>query len=202
MTINHNHHNYLHQRQSHHNQAEYDRAILRTLIALVVICLIAMAADRAFGQDEPKTLPSQAQAQPQPKSQSQPQPSDRRKEPRKAEPEVNSKTPEAPAAVAKGIYTPTESQADKLRISQLEAVDAQKDWNIASQRLPEYQQFQTKVSKIYADCARIKAENKWPAEVTCNVNVNPITFDKATAAVPVPAAAPPPPSKEKEKDKK
>lgn len=186
-----NHSNYLHKRIriSRATREDHDRAFLQTLIVLAIIIVIGMIVDRAWGQDEPKTYP---QSQTAPAHQ-----------PKKVEPEVNSKTPEAPAAAAMGakgsatkaMYAPTTDQAKDLRLAQLEAINAQNSWNAAALKLPEYQTFQTAVNAIYAVCARIKADNKLPADIGCNINVNPITFDKIPAqasAAPSPPPAPTP----------
>ena len=155
----------------------HDRAFFRTLIVLIAIIVIGMIVDRAWGQDEPVAAsPKTPQVE-------------RRKVPRKVEPEVNSKIPEAPAAGTRAAtiagYQTTTEQAKDLRIVQLEAINAQQAWNTASQRIPEYQTYQQAVNNIYAVCARIKSENKLPADIGCDINKNPITFEKIPIPIPI-----------------
>jgi hypothetical protein len=177
-----NHSNYLHKRIRipAATREAHDRAFLRTLIILGIICLLAIAYDRAFGQDKSEAdKPAQATAQ----------------APASVSPS---------AAVAKGIYAPTADQAKDLRLAQLEAINAQTNWNAAAMRLPEYQTFQSAVNAIYAVCAKIKSDNKLPADVGCNINVNPITFEKIPAQTQVqtqPATPTPTPTKKPETKK-
>jgi hypothetical protein len=202
-----NHSNYLHKRIriSRATREDHDRAFLQTLIVLAIIIVIGMIVDQAWGQDEPKTYP-QSQTT-----------TTTAHQPKKVEPEVNSKTPEAPAAAAmanksaaaaaaatKAGYQPTVEQAKDLRLAQLEAINAQNSWNAAALKLPEYQTFQTAVNAIYAVCARVKTDNKLPADIGCNINVNPITFEKIPAqasASPLPPPTPTPATAVPEKPK-
>lgn len=108
----------------------------------------------------------QAQAQPAPKSDP----------PRAAVPE----------------YPLSEVQQLRLDNLQLRAVQAQQAWNAAAMKLPEYQQFQLLVNQLTGECGKVKAENKWPPDVDCDINQSPVKFGKkatATATVQPPAPA-------------
>lgn len=170
--------NYLATRRHSTTQAAHDRAFLYTLIGLIAICILALAVSRAYAwpsQDEPKTYKPEtvtpaAQAAPVTVPVTVPV---KRDEPKPAKPSP---------------YQPNESQADKLKIAQLEAINAQQAWSIASQKLPEYQAFNQAVNAIGNVCLKIEKENKWPDDVKCDINHNPIVFVKS----PVPVQAPTP----------
>lgn len=156
--------NYLHLRRHPHTQAAHDRAFLRMLIALISICVLAVIVGKAkgYGQQTPQA-PTAV--------------------PATAAPVKSVATPVAvpvPAPVPKSPYQPTDSQSDKLRIAQLEALNAQQAWFTAAQKLPEYQTFLQAVGAIDGLCQKTKADNKWPVDVVCNKDANPITFGKQT----------------------
>ena len=165
--------NYLHRRISPDTQSAHDRAFLRTLIVLLVICVIAILAGNAHGQQSPV----------EPKSATKPtKPAT-----------VTAPTSTPPAAVpvpakpspAKPEFIPTDSEAKDLRIAQLEAINAQQVWNAAALKLPEYGAFNQSVNMLGLLCQKIKAENKWPSDVGCDINTNPVTFGRQTEQQPV-----------------
>ena len=142
--------NYLNIRhRDNHTQSAHDRAFLRTLIILIGICIVCMIFGKAegYGQNEPRTKVSAP-----------------------AKPAAPSPSP------TPSPYVPTEAQADKLRIAQLEAITAQQSWNIASQKIPEYSAFNDSVNKLAAACRKVEADNRWPAGVVCDLNSNPVVF--------------------------
>lgn len=77
---------------------------------------------------------------------------------------------------ARSKFVPSLPQSKDLRIAQLEAVTAQQTYAMKAQTLPEYQQFQQAMNRLVQECNRVKAENKWPAQVECDVNSNPVVF--------------------------
>ncbi len=125
---------------------------LLTILGIIVVCvLISMMIDarRAHGQDKPGDKPASV---------------------------VPTSAVAKPEAKSSSKYQPTMEQAKDLRLAQLEAIQAQLAWNAASQRIPEYAAFNTAVNAIGAVCIRIRTDNKWPADVVCDVNQNPIVF--------------------------
>jgi len=148
--MTHGNRNYLNIRhRDNQTQSAHDRAFLRTLIILIGICIACMIFGKAegYGQDEPRTKVSAP-----------------------AKPAAPSPSP------TPSPYVPTEAQADKLRIAQLEAITAQQSWNIASQKIPEYSAFNDSVNKLAAACRKVEADNRWPAGVVCDLNSNPVVF--------------------------
>jgi hypothetical protein len=161
--------NYLSCRHRHHIvQAAHDRALFVALLAIIAICLLCAIADKAYGQSSASTNTSAASAT---TSASAPA----------TKPEPVKSTPPSPSsssAPSPSPYQPTPEQSKDLRIAQLEAITAQQAWNTAAMKLAEYQAFDRAVNNIGAVCQRIKVENKWPADVACDINRNPIVFGK------------------------
>jgi hypothetical protein len=183
--------NYLHRRITPTDREIHDRAFLRTLIFLIAICVLAMIIGKAEGygqpigqpggQDEPKT-PVTAPVPPQST------PASAKASPEHGQPAAKPKPVEAKS----NPYTPDPDEATSLALAQDEAIIAQQAWNAASQRLPEYAQFNQRVNDIYDWCRKVIAKHKWdrdgdgkPTGVTCNVNVKPVEFGKQST----PAAA-------------
>jgi hypothetical protein len=170
-SMTHGNRNYLNIRhRDNHTQSAHDRAFLRTLIILIGICIVCMIFGKAegYGQNEPRTKVS-APAKPATPAQPSAAPSP-------------SPTPSP--------YIPTEAQADKLRIAQLEAITAQQSWNIASQKIPEYATFNDSVNKLAAACRKVEADNKWPSGVVCDLNSNPVVFVQQSTSVTPASSAP------------
>jgi hypothetical protein len=159
--------NYLHRRISPDNQSAQDRAFMRTLIALIIVCVIAILAGKAHGQQSSSAKPVPTEA---PTAKPSPAPAP-----------ASSK----PAKPAKPEFTPTVEQSKDLRIAQLEAINAQQSWNAAAMKLPEYGAFNQAVNMLGLLCQKIKAENKWPGDVGCDINSNPVTFGRQTEQPPV-----------------
>ena len=148
----------------------HDRALLNTLLLLIGICILVIVFGKAegYGQSTPTAKP----ATDQPKSTAvATNPAPKPATPTPA-------PPVAPPAAPPSPYQPTEAQADKLRIGQLEAINAQQAWNTASQKLPEYQLFNQALTFIGDLCNKVRAANKWPEDVKCDINQNPVTFVK------------------------
>ena len=158
-------------------QAAHDKVFFRTLIVLLAICILSAIVGKAYGQglattktvvapktDTPKTNPTT----PAPTSTTAPT----------APPTAISSSSPSPSP-----YHPTESQADKLRIAQLEAVNAKQAWDVAAQaaalKLTEYGVFNSAVNKLVELCRTTEKDNKWPGDVGCDINQNPIPFMKA-----------------------
>src|SRR6202142_592615 len=94
-----------------------------------------------------------------------------------------------PAPAPPVVYTPTPDESKDLRIVQLEAINVKQIWDSESLKLPEYQawqdatkrlaSYQTAVeglNRLGAACQKVKDGHKWPAEVRCNPDTNPVTF--------------------------
>lgn len=92
--------------------------------------------------------------------------------------------PAAPTVpVCSGPYCPTDAQRLQLENLQLKAQMAQYLYASKSQQLPEFQQFQIALTAIFAECAKVRDEHKWPATVDCDIQQQPIKFiDKKAAA--------------------
>jgi hypothetical protein len=94
-------------------------------------------------------------------------------------------------APAPSKYAPSDDQLHRLQVSYLQAQLAQRDMQIAQQRM------QSALGQMAADAEKIKAENKWPA----NVQFNPDTLSfsepeshsnvPAGPTKPAPAQTPP-----------
>ena len=149
--------NYLSLRRHQATQQAHDRALLRTLLVLIAICLLCALVDKAYGQTSTGSAPVATV----------------KSEPVKPAP-VTASTP----APSPSPYQPTSEQAKDLRIAQLEAIAAQQAWSSAAMKLPEYQAFDRAVNNIGAVCQKIKLDNKWPTDVVCDINRNPIVFGK------------------------
>lgn len=153
--------NYLHRRISPDIQSAQDRAFMRTLIALMIVCVIAILAGKAHGQQSSSAKPTPTEA-PTAKPVPAPVPAPASASSKPAKPE----------------FTPTLEQSKDLRIAQLEAINAQQSWNAAAMKLPEYGAFNQAVNMLGLLCQKIKAENKWPGDVGCDINSNPVTFGR------------------------
>lgn len=95
--------------------------------------------------------------------------------------------PSAPPALT--VYKPTESEAKDLRIAQLEAIAARQSWDAEALRLPEYQAWQDATKRLASyqsavdgmnrlgmACQKVRDSNKWPGDVKCNPDTNPVAF--------------------------
>lgn len=106
--------------------------------------------------------------------------------------------PQAPPAPT---YMATEVQGYRLKVAQDNAIIAGKDLTLARQQLDAATAAaQQSYSALLAEADKVKAENKWPAEVTFNPNVpisdpKKVTFNAPPPkAEPAPAAAKPAPA--------
>jgi len=91
-------------------------------------------------------------------------------EPAKQPPAVSQPAPEKPK------YAPTADQAKDGRIIQLEAINAQQAWYSRAKELPEWKASQDKIQQVVAWCEATKTANRWPTNLQCDVNANPIVF--------------------------
>jgi hypothetical protein len=148
----------------------------------MIVCVVAMIVGKqmGYGQDEPKTK-SDAPAAATSKS---------------VKPAAKSESKPTTTAPAPNPYTPDPDESTSLALAQDEAIIAQQAWNTASLKLPEYQQFNTKVNDIYDWCRKVISKHKWdkdgdgkPTGVTCNINVKPVEFGKPAAQMTGQAAA-------------
>src|SRR5208337_3075630 len=156
------------------------RAFLRTLIVLIAISVLAAIVGKAYGQERESKADTPNAPKVETKAE-QPKPA--------AVVPVPVTTP-VTAPVKKSEYQPTEIQRLKLENAQLRAVNAQQSWSAASMKLAEYQTFQSSVNSLVEECKNIERENRWPADVGCDINQNPIVFGKQpTAPAVVPATA-------------
>jgi len=154
--------NYLSTRYRHHTtQAEHDRAFLRTLVVLIVICIGCAIWARAEAQDAPKpNAPSPA-------------------------PAASAPAP-APAPVpVPSPYKPNELQSLQLENAQLRAINANQAYQAAQAAIPTTKaNFESSVNALVALCNKIKTDNKWPATVRCDINQNPIVFQDEKPVTP------------------
>jgi hypothetical protein len=165
--------NYLSLRRHQSTQQAHDRALLRTLLVLIAICLLCALVDKTYGQSVASTTPTPAATTVNPG-------------PVKPAPAPTSTSTPSPTP---SPYQPTPEQAKDLRIAQLEAITAQQAWSSAAMKLPEYQAYDRAVNNIGAVCQKIKLDNKWPSDVACDINRNPIVFGKIVFGKPESLAA-------------
>lgn len=147
-------------------------AAVWTIVAMVVLVILMWPMTPQTPVQTPASKPAPMQPKspaPAPTQASAPAP-------------VSSPSTSTPPHSGTGHYQPTPEQAKDLRIAQLEAVTAQQTYAIkaqqVAQQLPEYQQFQTAMGRLVAECNKVKADNKWPVQVECDVNSNPVKFDE------------------------
>jgi hypothetical protein len=174
--------NYLHRRITVNERARHDQAFLRTLIALIAICILAAIVGKASGQSSTTLTSAGGQSAPEAHGASaaaKPESAKAKAEPIKAEPAKPKPASAAvPAPAPKPAYQPSAEDAKDGRILQLEAITAQQSWNADAMKLPSYQPFNASVNAANNWCRRMVAKYGWPADVQCNLNANPITFEK------------------------
>ena len=114
-----------------------------------------------------------------------------------------------------GPFVPSPDQQKDLRISQLEALQSNtvynaraqqipeyQAWLTAAQRLPEFQQFRLAMESLNGACQKVKVANKWPVDVQCDPNTNPIQFSRQATTQAAPVQPPPTPSPKSPASKK
>ena len=143
-----NHPNYLHRRIDSNTRAAHDRAFFNVLVGLIIVCVIAILAGKAHGQE-------MAQRPPAAKPEAKPTPA-----------------PNPPTSP----YQPTDPESKDGRILQLEAINNLKDWQTAAMQLKEYSAYNQSLARLQMWCQQIQTAHGWPAEVGCDPNQNPIVF--------------------------
>lgn len=169
--------NYLHRRITVNERARHDQAFLRTLIALIAICILAAIIGKASGQSSTTSTSAGGQSAPEGHGTPvavKPESAKAKSEPAKPKPASAA----VPAPAPKPAYQPSAEDAKDGRILQLEAITAQQSWNADAMKLPSYQPFNASVNAANNWCRRMVAKYGWSADVQCNLNANPITFEK------------------------
>jgi hypothetical protein len=173
-------------------QSAHDRAYFYVLVGLAIVCMLCMLVAKMHSQDnrqdEPKSAPASTSAS-----------TSAATAPANVPPVTVPVKPETPKP---SPYQPTPEQSKDLRIAQLEAITAQQTWSAAAMKLPEYQAFNAAVNRIGETCLRIRQENKWPTDVQCDINQNPIVFGVSAQQQPQTQSQSPVPPEQKSEKKK
>jgi hypothetical protein len=82
-------------------------------------------------------------------------------------------------------FTPSREQSLRLENAQLKAQLAQSQFNSKAQTLPEFAQFQRTLQELQKECVDVKAENKWPTGVECDIQSVPVRFCEGKLPCPV-----------------
>jgi hypothetical protein len=97
-------------------------------------------------------------------------------------------TPQPPAPAptpAIPLYSPSPDQAKDLKIATLNARLAQSLYQQKVQAMPEFVMFQSSVTDMQRVCVNVIKANKWPDDVVCDYQQDPVKFCKG--ALPCPA---------------
>ena len=84
--------------------------------------------------------------------------------------------PPAHASAPASAYTPSTDEQKDLTIAQLAAQLAQSQYFAKAQALPEFGQFQQKMTVLQQECTKVKLANHWPEAVQCDVQQVPVRF--------------------------
>jgi hypothetical protein len=83
------------------------------------------------------------------------------------------------------LYSPSPDQAKDLKIATLNARLAQSLYQQKVQAMPEFVMFQSSVTDMQRVCVNVIKANKWPDDVVCDYQQDPVKFCRG--ALPCPA---------------